>query len=184
LALGCPDENKKENKNTLEGRITMSKNIFLGLVVGLVALFAISGTATAATDTANLQINASVNAVGRITAVGDINFGTYDPTDPAPLDQNGSVSYRVAKGVDYWVYISETSAGVREMSGSGVDVLDFDLYKDSVGGTEWGIDAATGISGTSAGNGTVTNTIFGRVPALQDVAVDAYAETLVITLEF
>ena len=191
LALACPVENKKMVKQInfredkkMEGSKTMSKHIFLALLVGVVALFAISGTAMAATDTGPLNINASVNAVGRITSVGDIAFGVYDPTDPTPLDANGSVDYRVAKGVDYWVYISETSAGLREMAGSGADTLTFLLYKDSVGGTDWGINSGTGISGTSTGNATVTSTIFGRIPALQDVAVDTYSETLTITLEF
>jgi len=191
LALACPVENKKMVKQInfrddkkMEGRKTMSKHIFLALLVGVVALFAVSGTARAATDTDTLNINASVNAVGRITSVGDIAFGVYDPTDTVPLDANGSVSYRVAKGVSFTMYISETSASLREMAGGGTDTLTFLLYKDSVGGTDWGTTSATGISGTSAGNGTQTNTIFGRVPALQDVAVDAYAETLTITLEF
>jgi spore coat protein U-like protein len=167
-------------------RTKMEKGIFLALVVGFVGLFALNGTAMAqGTDTANLNINATVNAVGRIISVGDINFGAYDPTDTNPLDANGSVQYRVAKGVDYWVYISETSPGVREMAGASLpDTLAFDLYTDAPGGTRWGETQATGISGTSVSNASVTSTIYGRVAALQNVGVDTYSETLVITLEF
>ena len=161
----------------------MSKNIFLGLVVGVVALFAISGTAMAGTSQGTLTVNANVAATGRIISVDTLDFGTYDPTDTNPLDGQADINYRVAKGVDYWIYISETGVDTRQMNGP-VDTLDFDLYTDVARTNRWENTKAEVPTVNSPDNSTQTATVYGQIPALQNVGLGAYTVDLTVTLEF
>jgi spore coat protein U-like protein len=160
------------------------RNFFSALLVGFVAFFGIVSSAMAATDTDNLNINANVNAVGRIVSAGDVDFGNYDPTDTSPNNANGSVAVRATKGIDYKLYISETGLGVRQMDDAGSELLDFELYTNAGRTIRWEEDSASAPSYTSTSNALSTKNIYGQVPALQNVAVGIYFAQLIVTMEF
>ena len=66
---------------------------------------------------------------------------------------------------------------------SGPDSLNYNLYLDAAGQFIWG--DTTG--GTSAYTSTVLNgnvTIYGRIPARQNVKVGTYTDTIVVTINF
>lgn len=158
----------------------MSRHIFLGLVVSLVALFAISGTATAGTDTSNLNVQATVVDAGRITAISNIDFGNYDPTAVAHLDQDnaGSVTVVVTQGAAYNIIIGAT----RQMAGPGGN-LNYELYTDTAGGAPWP-SVAPGPGATSTDLTPVVYNIHGRVFAGQNMTAGTYQQDILVTLNF
>jgi spore coat protein U-like protein len=157
---------------------------FSALLVGFVASFGIVSPAMAGSDQANLNINANVNAVGRIISVGDVDFGNYDPTDPAPNNANGSVAVRATKGITYKLYMSETGPGLRQMDDAGSELLNFELYTDSARTIRWEEDSASAPTYASSGNTLSTKNIYGQIPQLQNVATGIYYAQLVVTMEF
>ncbi len=145
------------------------------------AAIVLSGMSHAATVTGTLNANANVPSVCNIAGVTDINFGNYDPTAATPTDANGDVGVRCTKNTLYEVYIS---AG-RTMT-DGTDTLNFELYNDAPGSTVWGnvLGDPGNITNTPASNAPTTHTVYGRVPALQDVGAGAYAGSVTITVNY
>ena len=136
-----------------------------------------------------------------VAAVG-VNFGAYDPLLATPDDSSGRVSVTCsnvpntgANTVNYTVALSQGTAGnfAPRRLASGAARLDYNLFRDAGRTQVWGNGTSGSflISGTmrvgpGQGNGTRTNThdIFGRIPAQQDTATGAYADTIVVTLTF
>ena len=146
--------------------------------LGAIVLLA-GGTAWAATDTDTLNVTATVLSSAQITAVGDIAFGNYDPSDATPLDAAGSVSVRATTGLGYAIYIGSD----RSMT-FGAYTLNYELYSDAGRTSAWGSDLAGAETYTSTGNAEETYSIYGRVAALQDVGPNSYSDTVTITLEW
>ncbi|MBW2467563.1 MAG: spore coat protein U domain-containing protein, partial [Deltaproteobacteria bacterium] len=122
----------------------------------------------------------------KITGVTDVAFGNYDPTeDTTPTDATGSVTMRCTKNSTFETYISG-GAGVREMI-DGTNLLPFELYYDSAGGTVYpnttpGYDPFGGAGTTD--NSEFTINIYGRIPVLQDVPAGTYSKDLTFTVDY
>jgi spore coat protein U-like protein len=131
------------------------------------------------------------HAACTVAATG-LNFGAYDVFSAAPCDTTGSVTVTCDQRsrIDVTVAIgaSPTSGGFnpRQMRPtSGTDRLNYNLYTSSSMSTVWG----NGSAGTSTVLLTrvrrrrpATATIYGRIPAGQNVSVGSYAETLTVTI--
>jgi len=146
------------------------------------ALFVLTaGAAFAAVESMNLTVSASVSGNCRVTGVTNITFLTaYDTLDPANNDSgSGNFTYRCTKGTTYWLYIT----GSRQMS-QGAELLNFDLYTDAGRGTVWPAVNPGGPGTISASNNELTVDVFGRIPALQNVAAGPYSGTVAVTVEF
>lgn len=129
-----------------------------------------------------------VEANCSITTTG-VAFGSYNVFAAAPVDSTGSVRYQCSGGsVIFTISLSRGASSTfqpRRMA-SGTDTLSYNLYLDAArisiwgdgtGGTAW--FTATSVTGKPA-----TATIFGRIPAGQDVAVGSYSDTIVVTIQF
>lgn len=143
---------------------------------GLVA----SSAAQVTTDTATLNVTATVVNKARITSVTAIAFGDYDPTDSNPTDADGSVTVRATKALAYEIYVT----GTREMSDTSGQTLDYELYSDSGRTTVWGDSSGDGLDFKSTSNAETTYTIYGRVSALQDVSAASFSDTVTVTVEY
>ena len=67
----------------------------------------------------------------------------------------------------------------------GTDLLTYELYTDSGRSTVWGSGAGAGQTIATAPNKNPrTFTVYGRVPAGQDVGAASYADTVVATINF
>jgi spore coat protein U-like protein len=153
------------------------KRILMILAVASVVL--VSVNAMAATDTSNLTSTVIVQTICTISSVTNLDFGTYDPTSATNDDDGvGDVTFRCTKNTAYDVYIT----GARTMT-DGTDTLNFEMYTDTPGGTVWP-SALPGVSGTTADNSPITQNIYGRIPALQDVEAGTYNGTVVVTVEY
>jgi len=138
-----------------------------------------------------------------ITAVS-LNFGAYDPLATSPDDSAGTVTVtcrittQAASRVNYTVTISNGMNGVtptaRQM-GAGAGRLGYNVFTDPARSQVWGTGTggtviASGAMTIGPGNGngsgtqTVTHTVYGRIPQLQDAEPGTYSDTLQVTLTF
>ena len=157
----------------------MKKGIIILTALTAIGLLAMNGVSMAATKTNNLNVTATVVANCNITSVTDITFGTYDTTSATPLDANGDMTFRCTKNTSYKAYIT----GTRTMTGSGADTLTFTLFSDAGHTTSFPIDNS-GAPTSAPSNAPISKTVYGRIPATQDVGVDSYAQVLVATVEY
>ena len=159
---------------------------FLGMLI--------SGQANAATATANLSVTATVSASCSISTTA-LGFGAYDPVTTnaaSPLDGTGTVIVTCTNGAAAAVTLGQganAAAGstdtvpVRRMKNAGGVFLSYSLYQDSGHTTTWGNTAGTSVAQT--GTGTAASvTVYGRVPAAQNVASGSYSDTVVATVTF
>jgi spore coat protein U-like protein len=167
------------------------KTRILNLVAA--ALLFTAHAAVAASKSTTFNVSSSVSANCTISAT-DLNFGAYDPVvanKTTPLDVNTTVTVLCTKGsagVTVGLDLgSHAAAGSRFMA-SATDSLQYELYSDSAGGTVWSNGGAGLVTWPvfgpiGAGAGT-PHTVFGRVPAGQDVSVGSYTDVVTATVNF
>jgi spore coat protein U-like protein len=163
------------------------------LMAGATAAAVVAGVAayTQRADAAfatpvNVAISANVAANCVLTA-GSVAFGAYDPlvaNDTTPLDQTGTFTVRCVKGVTANVGLDDGLNTGRQMSDGGSELLDYELYQDAGRTTVWGETGGARYSYTAANRSAATLTIYGRIPAGQDVAAGSYTDTVVASAEF
>jgi len=165
----------------------MNRSARVALMIGGLAL-GLATPALAQTATANLAVSASVSNNCSITTSA-VAFGAYDPVvtnATTPLDSNGAVIVTCTKGAGTRIDLglgSNASGSTRRMAG-GAEFLTYEIYTDSPGGTVWG-SGATGRSITAAPSKAPRSfTVYGRVPAGQDVSATTYNDTVVATINF
>ncbi len=140
----------------------------------------------------NAAVSCSVSATGPV-------FGVYNPLSGTPTYANGQVQATctlLSGGATTVTLVSSYSAG---SSGSyalrsmllGPNKLNYNLYFDAaytqIRGDGTGGSQTGGASlALTAGNPTqsATSTIYGRIPASQDVAAGAYSDTIVVTITY
>ena len=161
-------------------------------VLSLIALTAlvVAAPAFAASQTANLPISATVSANCTITTSA-VAFGAYDPVSAnaaANLTAQGAVNVACTKGTPATIDLGNGGnflGGTRRM-GSGSDFLNYSLFRDAALTQPWGSGIAGG--GTQAYNAATKNvtavTVYGMVPAAQDVTVGSYSDTVVATINY
>jgi spore coat protein U-like protein len=143
---------------------------------------------------------AQADTICRLIAVPGIAFGTYDPLSTAPTDtltnvrvtceRNGgpqivTLTMRIGPGTN------SSSAQTRRMRlvGAGTDYLSYGLYRDVSRSSVWGssetvdtVSQTLSIPVPNKGTASTDFTIYGRIPASQDVSVGTYADTVAVTL--
>jgi spore coat protein U-like protein len=166
----------------------MNRGARVALIVGGLAL-GMAAPALAQTATGNLGVSATVAKNCSITTTA-VAFGSYDPivaNASTPLDGTGTVVVTCTKGAGTRIDLdlgSNAAGSVRRMLG-GTDLLTYELYTDSGHGTVWGAGAGAGQTIAAAPNKNPrTFTVYGRVPAGQDVGAASYADTVVATINF
>ena len=123
-------------------------------------------------------------------------FGAYNDASAAATDSSTSVVVRCTRllgtnnaNVVLQLGPSSTSGTIatRQMA-SGANRMNYNLYRDAGRSQVWGQTAGTDtltINTGNIGNGAsadVTFTIFGRIPALQNVAPGAYGDSVQMTV--
>ena len=119
-----------------------------------------------------------------------LSFGNYDVLAPAATISTSSIAITCNKNANVTISIgaSPTSGGFnpRQMRlVSGTDLLNYNLYTDAGGTTIWG----DGTAGTSTvpgkfkkAQGQLNVTIYGTIPALQNISAGLYNETVTVTI--
>jgi spore coat protein U-like protein len=150
--------------------------------------------AQAATETGQLQVAASIGIRCTLVTV-PLAFGSYTPTDPTPLDVQGSISLNCTQSIINFVMHlrlgqgqqpaagSTAAAPRRQMTDGTGNVLRYDLYRNAARTQVWGDTIATAVF-PGLGPYPLLLPVYGRVPALQNVQSGSYADSLVATLFF
>ena len=119
-----------------------------------------------------------------------VSFGNYDVFSGTSLDSTGTITYRCnATAANITIFLSKGTSGTyaQRVMTKGAELLGYNLYRNAARTTIWG----DGTSGTGVysranppNNSNVNVTIFGRVPAGQDVSAGAFSDTIAATINF
>jgi len=127
-----------------------------------------------------MSVSANVVSGCVITGKTDVAFGFYDPQDKFDNDAGvGDFRFRCSKTIVYWTYIT----GVRQMTGTSGDFLNFELYKEPGRVTPFE-SAKTGPGTVSPGVAEQIVILYGRIPAKQNVKIGGYSATLQVVVEY
>ena len=119
-----------------------------------------------------------------------VAFGTYDVFGGADVNSTGSVTINCGAAVrDLIVTLSKGQSGTyasRTMVKSG-ETLSYNLYTDAACTSVWGDGTAgtqTYFNADPPNNTNIVLTIYGRIPALQDVSAGGYSDTITATINW
>ena len=114
----------------------------------------------------------------------DVSFGAYDPFSAGDTDITGNVSVSCDAETSLQVSLSAGlgSFATRHLQ-SGSDLLRYNLFTDPSRLTIWG-DGSPGTSLLSLSGTGGNYTVYGRIPARQNVPVGTYGDTITVTLIF
>jgi spore coat protein U-like protein len=146
-----------------------------------------------------LHASLATALVSCTTSAGGVNFGVYNPLSAAAAVANGSVNVTCnllsggSSNVSLNVSLSTGSSGsfaTRSLS-SGSYALGYNLYWSTAYTQVWGDGTGGSFYGTAAllltpasPTQTVTGTVYGRIPATQDVGEGVYNDTIVVTVSY
>jgi spore coat protein U-like protein len=119
-------------------------------------------------------------------ATTPVNFGSYDVFSGAVQDSTGTITVDCKnpeqKPLSIIISINKGSSGgftPRQMTSAVGDRLNYYLFTDAAHTTIWG-DGTGG--GTITRNTILNATIYGRIPAAQNVSTGAYSDVLTATV--
>jgi spore coat protein U domain-containing protein, fimbrial subunit CupE1/2/3/6 len=119
-----------------------------------------------------------------------ISFAAYNVFTTSATAANGTITYRCSNNDhNITVAISTGSSGAfsNRTLKKGTENLTYNLYLDAAFTSIWG-DGSGGTVSYHIGNppnGVDVNlTVYGRVPALQDVSAGSYTDTVIATVIF
>lgn len=156
------------------------------VVVGGMAIG--SSVANAASENANLGVNANVNAKCTISTAA-VAFGDYDPVGThasADLDAAGSVTISCTKNAVATIGLGNGSAhdGTnRRMSGGG-EYLAYELFTDAGRSSVWDDNTGKLAPGAAPSKAPRVYPVYGRVFSGQDVPAAGFTDTVVATVNF
>jgi spore coat protein U-like protein len=144
-----------------------------------------------------LSAPAAHGAVTCTATATTVAFGTYNPMSATPDTSTGTLSVRCtatgsAQTVSLVVSLSTGLSGTytpRRMF-SGVNPMDYNLFFSTAYTQIWGDGSAGTFRGTATitprpGNpATANGTVYGRVPALQNVAAGNYLDSIIMTVTY
>lgn len=164
----------------------------LTLALGAIVMAA---SASAATDTANLAMSATVNTICAI-GPGAISFGTLTLDVNAgagtvtlanhDADSGATISIACTNGSSATITagLGLNAVGTTRNMISGSDLLAYELYTNTGRGTV--LNGTNSIAYTGTGAATTTDTIFARITGAQLAAAKkgSYADTVAMTITY
>ncbi len=159
----------------------------------MVALGAFLPALTASAQ--NMAVSATV-ASNCIVTAAPLAFGAYDPTvtnATTALDVTGSVTVNCT--LDSVAHI-QLGQGTHDIAGTACHPRAKDgwhsarrlsqllLISEATHTTVWGNTPATGVDQTGTGADGAALLVYGRIPGTQNVAADAYTDTVVASVTF
>lgn len=157
-----------------------------GVAASIALMF--GGVSLAATTSTNLGVSANVTNNCSFGTISALSFGNYDPVvanASTDLAGTGTFDLTCTSGDAITIGLSlGANAGAgsqRYMKDSGTDQLSYNLYQDTTHTTAW--DETTTKSDTGTGT-AVTYTVYGNVPAAQNVPAGSYTDTVSIDVTY
>ncbi len=168
------------------GRLSAGATLSV-LMAGAGGLF--QARADAATATSSFLVTAVVSANCTISS-NPLAFGAYDPVVTnavANLDQTSTLTVACTKGSSAAVSLNlgtHSTGTTRRMQHSvtATEFLTYELYTSAARTTVW--NTTNTVAYNAASKAASTLTVFGRVPANQDIAIGNYADSVTATITF
>lgn len=117
-----------------------------------------------------------------------VAFGTYDVFAPSATDSTGVVSVfcNVRTTVSVRLGTGSAAGFAPRTLKQGSVALSYNLFQDNARSVVWGdgTGGSSAFSVTVNANTTRNQTIFGRIPARQDVPSGPFSDTVVVTIVF
>ncbi len=158
-----------------------------------VALFAGNAFAAAllSPQQATFTVSTHIRASCSISA-GDLAFPDYDPMDTSDTVGTSTITLTCSKNSAYTVTLSSggsPSYAARRMTGATHgDLLSYNLYTASPPSTNvWGdatAPAANKVTGNAPDKNAFGLTVYGSIPAGQDMSVDTYTDSITAEVTF
>jgi spore coat protein U-like protein len=133
---------------------------------------------------------AFAGAAGCTITTTPVTFGIYNTMDPSPLASTGSINYfcgrsAQAKRVLIWVDrgLYSPTNNPRRM-GSGTYYLEYNLYLDAAHTAIWGDPNPNQYISSPANRVSYEVTVYGLIPALQDVPSGTFSDRLLVTINW
>jgi spore coat protein U-like protein len=125
----------------------------------------------------------------KVTA-STVSFGNYDTFSGAPLDATGEVNVTCDAADPFTVKLDqgENSGGSfnpRVLGGAAGENIQYNLYVNSARQEIWGDGTGRTFVNTGTSNGSeIPLTVYGRIPARQNVPVGSYSDTIKVIVEW
>ena len=123
-------------------------------------------------------------------SVTSVAFGNYNVFTTGADDSTGTVTYRcnsTAANISISLSDGSSTTYTPRTLRKGSEILQYNLYRNAARTTIWG----NGAGGTSVytdtnppNNTNVSVTIYGRIPAQQDVSAGSYSDTVSAVINF
>lgn len=157
------------------------------LSVGAATTLCLSLPAHAATTSTTFAVTATVLKTCAVTA-NNLAFGNYDTTNATPLDGTTTLSVLCSPGTSFQVGLNAGTSGgsvtTRSMANGG-NTLSYALYQNAGRTTNWGNTPGTDTPAATIAGVTATSlSVYGRVPAGQNVAQGSYSDTITVTVTY
>ncbi len=141
-----------------------------------------------AASLAVLAFSGLATARCRITNVVPLNFGTYDPSSPAPSDTAGEITIDCDKTTPLRVTLGRGRSGrstPREMRYRN-SRLEYDIYLDPSFSAIWGdgTGATQAFQSVAVAGRTLRIPMFARMPPRQSVPPGAYTDRVMVVVVF
>lgn len=136
----------------------------------------------------SFAVTAEVIDACNLTA-NDLDFGNYSSISGSPLDATSTIDVTCTNGTAYTVLLDDgTTLGgdftARLMTDS-TNTLEYNLYTTSGRTTVWGDSTGATATVGNTGDGTQQSlTVYGRIPASQNVPVGSYSDSVTATVSF
>jgi spore coat protein U-like protein len=170
--------------------MSKSQRLLFGAAMTAVAAFASTTRSGAATANASLSVTASVTNNCTVST-SPLAFGAYDPVvanASASLDATGTITVACTKGAATTIALSagsNASGSTRRMIDGSSNYLTYEMYQDSARSTIWGSSGAGLFTPAAAPSKAARNfTVYGRIPASQDIPGGNYTDTVTATVNF
>lgn len=158
------------------------------LCIALAAVVPVSTLADSATAT--IAVSATVRRNCTI-ATAPLAFGSYDPVvahATTPLDASATVTIACTMGTPAMIGLdggSNAAATQRRLSNASSVYMNYEMFLDSGYATVWGNDVGNQLdAGTSPSKVPRDFTVYGRIPAGQDVPIGPFNDSVVATVNF
>lgn len=140
--------------------------------------------ARAAAAGLTLALAAPAAAVTCSVSPQGVSFGSYDTLSSTALDGVGNINVSCDASTSFTVSLGTGGSGtfdLRQLT-AGTESLGYNLYTDAARTIIWGDGVAA--SDVSATGTNVDLSVYGRIPAGQNVPANAYTDTISVTVSY
>ena len=157
--------------------------------IGVMGLLTVLGTYPGlACSQETFSVTAEVIDACNLTA-NDLDFGNYSSISGSNVDATSTLDVTCTNGTAYTLALDDgmTTGGTftTRLMTDGSNTLEYNLYTSTARTTVWGDASGATETVGDTGDGTQQSlTVYGRIPASQNVPVGSYSDSVTATVSF